>query len=630
MTKRLIGLFSILIIIKLLFVVPSIHSKFFYEETNAQENDVVNNTYKQDDMIDITVYDNLPINKLAVDLNNDSKADNINWYQKGSEYYLFLPKGYDRNSLRVHFSDKDNVSVAVYDKDNKLIGLMKNNTKTNLFKNDKVILKTNINSKVVHSYVINVIQSDVASIYINLNNGDSDLNAINASRNHTTERPGYALVLDEDGNQIYADVEAMRGRGNRTWDKVKKPYQIKFTDKIDVLGMGKAKTYELLANVLDGPLSRNALFFEMAREFELPYAVDSKPVELYVNNNYMGAYLLTEKVQVKKNRIDVDDNEFLFEIENHPSGNNYVRTSRGTLITIKNPDFDDLKPSERAEVKRRALNYLNSIERKINGNTSDEELQKYIDYDSFAKHYWVQEISLNYDAMRGSNFFYTKDGKLYAGPVWDLDATLNRSWKYGSITGYYVLDCANLNSRIRGNWYRGLIRRSEFSNTLDKVLYDHYEELNNLPNTLNDYLDHISTSTKMNYIRRYFNTTISYRPAIPGNNTLAGSTNLMKQYLNQRINFYKGQYKNVLYTDLSYSYIKDGNEVEYKVEDINYIPNTNNIKIYGIDVYGNKKLIKEINDDNIGDVNFTLTSSTSSSRKRNNRINYSIKFERVG
>ena len=634
MEKKLMSVLYILLFTRLFLISTELNTSFLVEKTSALENTIMySQGISEADLIDTTLYDNLPCENLAVDTGDDTKADNINLYSKNGEYYLFLPKGYDRRYLRLHFNDKVNVSVSLYDSDNNLLQVVKNNSFTDAFTNDKVIIKTDINSKKVHTYKVNVMQSSVPSIHINLENGESDLRAVNASSNHSVERSGYSLVMDNDDSKLYVDIESFKGRGNRTWGRGKKPYQIKFTKKQDIYGMGLAKTYNLITNTFDGPLSRNYIFLSLATDLELQYAVDVQPVELYINNNYKGSYLLTEKVQVKKNRIETGDNDFLFEIENHPSGSDYVRTNRGEVITIKNPDFDDLSYSDKARVRRDALDYLNKIENIIYGNCSDEELSKYIDYESFAKFYWVQELSINYDAMRGSNYFYVKDGKLYAGPAWDLDNTQNRSWNYGKTRGYYILDEGSLNGRIGGSWYRGLIKRKGFSQAIDNVYYKYESVINNLPNKINEYGEFLKSSAMMNYtIYSYtYNTyAITYRAPIRENTSYDKGVEIIARNTSEKVNYYKGQYGDISYHELKYSYKDEkGNSHDELIKDntITIPSNVNTITIYASN--GKNEYSHEYNID--GDkLSFTLTHNTNSSYKRTNNIIYNFNIERKG
>ena len=576
--------------------------------TNLNPNELVDNKEDADKpivVVDTTIYDNLPISGLYVDLGDEELLDNINWYYKNGDYYLFLPKAYDRTKLRVHFCDTINTSISVYNLSNELLGTIINDTETNLLKDGVVILKTDINSKKINTYKLHIMQSNLPSVSINLTNDDKDLQAVHASANHTVERQGNILVIDKEDNMLYSSLPSFKGRGNRTWERYKKPYQIKFKDKVDLFNMGKAKTYNLITNTFDGTLARNYIFFDLAQKLELDYAIEVQPVELYVNNNYMGSYLLTEKVQVKKNRIETSDEDYLLEIDNHPSGNDYIRTNRGTVITIKNPDFDDITSSDRNKIKNDARAYMNKIENLIYGNASDEELMKYIDYESFAKFYWLQELSLNYDAMRGSIYFYTKDGKLYAGPGWDFDHSLNRSYYYASTSGYYVLDNSSLASRIYNNYYRGLMKRKGFSDEVDKVYLKYKDVINNLVNVSNDYSTYIGTSANMNWTKfNYLSDAraITYRQYIYSNTSYE---NGVKYSLED----------NIVNQDLSLS-------------DVNYIPSSvNEVVVYGM--HGDKEveLKKEVINDNKS-IELELSKRTASYYKKYNRLSYYFLIER--
>ena len=77
----------------------------------------------------------------------------------------------------------------------------------------------------------------------------------------------------------------------------------------------KGGTYQEVVNqpsyvLKKGTLSRNATFLEFGKKLGIDYSVDYQPVELYVNGKYHGSYLLTEKVQVKKNRVDIDEKNY--------------------------------------------------------------------------------------------------------------------------------------------------------------------------------------------------------------------------------------------------------------------------------------------------------------------------------
>ena len=131
------------------------------------------------------------------------------------------------------------------------------------------------------------------------------------------EETGAMLLVDAEGNTLHMGaLSQIRIRGNSTTMYSKKAYQIKLDAKADLLGMGKAKTWVLLANVIDGTLLRNTLALNLARAAGLPFTSQCRAVDVYLNGEYKGNYLLCEKVQIGKERIAINDLEEETELLN--------------------------------------------------------------------------------------------------------------------------------------------------------------------------------------------------------------------------------------------------------------------------------------------------------------------------
>jgi len=117
---------------------------------------------------------------------------------------------------------------------------------------------------------------------------------------------------------LYNGAAEIKGRGNSTWDYslsngLKKPFKIKLDKKTDVLGMGKNKHWVLLANAIDHTNMRNQLMYEFAEDIGMACVMDSKPVILVMNGEYVGFYELCEHKRVGETRINVFDWEGLGE-----------------------------------------------------------------------------------------------------------------------------------------------------------------------------------------------------------------------------------------------------------------------------------------------------------------------------
>ena len=110
----------------------------------------------------------------------------------------------------------------------------------------------------------------------------------------------------------------IRGRGNSTWTySVKKPYQIKLDKASDLMECGEpAKTWVLLGNYFDKTLLRNRIGLNLAAEMGMEYACHVRPVDLYYDGVYRGSYLLSEKIEIKTNRVEIRDLEDAFEKTN--------------------------------------------------------------------------------------------------------------------------------------------------------------------------------------------------------------------------------------------------------------------------------------------------------------------------
>ena len=163
--------------------------------------------------------------------------------------------------------------------------------------------------------------SGLPVLYVNVDEsaeGYGTVAEMNASPDHSVSCTGtitldvpvgytgdYSSTALSDLNNV--KLEYIRGRGNSTWELDKKPYKIKLDKGQNLLGMGKNKHWVLLANRLDQSLLRNRIISYLGTAFGMPYTPKMLPVELVINGEYYGSYLLAEQVRVDKNRVDIDE-----------------------------------------------------------------------------------------------------------------------------------------------------------------------------------------------------------------------------------------------------------------------------------------------------------------------------------
>ncbi len=401
----------------------------------------------------------LPISSFKVgtqSAENESDIGAIDWYRSDDGvYYIFLPATADRANLTVWF----NASEPVICGEKTLVS----GEKTDVFAEGRDFTLTCGGT----SYSLRVLQAtDTGVIYVNTESGSLD--AVHADKSH--KEKGYILISDKDGNIQYdGELDYIKGRGNSTWQHAKKPYNIKLESKADLFGMGKNKSWCLLANYADASLMRNQLAYSLAREIGVETTSQTFQNELYVNGEYMGLYLLTEKVDLGENRVDIYDLEgetedvneldldeyplagsqnstklntykyadipndpevvtggYLLELEKiyrYPDEASGFITKNGQAVVVKTPEYASKKQVQ--YIRGYYQEFEDALYSSTGYNSKGKHFSEYIDMTALARMYIILEFTANFDGCSSSFYLYKDvDGKLTAGPAWDFDLSL--------------------------------------------------------------------------------------------------------------------------------------------------------------------------------------------------------------
>ncbi len=236
------------------------------------------------------------------------------------------------------------------------------------------------------------------------------------------------------------------------------------TKKLNMLGIGSAKDKDwvLYAAAADPSLMRNRLVFDTFADMTGGWSVSSRYVELVVNGEYKGVYVMMDKITANKDRVNVEwkldangnttQEAFIVKFDKTDRADRYENTS-GDQKTFKSKysghdgfDTYDTNIDQRFEVeypekediedgKGKWSEVFNAIENKINkfeeelakGNFS--EVQKLIDYTSWADWFIITEFAKNIDGYRASNIFVydgsKANAKIEARPLWDQELSFN-------------------------------------------------------------------------------------------------------------------------------------------------------------------------------------------------------------
>lgn len=366
---------------------------------------------------------------------------------------------------------------------------------------------------------------NIPSVFI-----ETDSGSMSMINDDYQESGSIDIILSEGQVEYSGKLEKISLRGNSTRGYPKKPYSIKLKDAKPLCGMTEGKKWNLLAGWREGTKMNDKLVYDMADAIGLENSISSTWVDLYLNGEYNGIYLLCESISVE-NELEEDNEainpniemaetfEYLnmkgFEIEDgHDITGGYLLekefslyyeeeengfiTDAGNHFVIKSPQYASKRQVEYIR------NYFQKIEDLI--MERDPEYLKYLDLDGFTKRFLIDEISLNFDTGITSMYFYKESGNdiLYAGPVWDYDTALGSvAPKFGSGETWnsYEYSVLETETGLR-QWYQILYKNDEFYNEMVinyTNLLPYMDELIN--SKIDQYAMLIESSVKMNDVR---------------------------------------------------------------------------------------------------------------------------------
>ena len=321
------------------------------------------------------------------------------------------------------------------------------------------------------------------------------------------------FLLINEGTVNVKKTGTIKLRGNSSLNSEKKPYLINFDEKTIVLDMpAKAKKWTLVPNMYDKTLMRNILGYKMSFIFGLKYTPSCRYIDLILNGDYVGNYMICDKIEVSKDRVDIAkmDETCIEEpeisggylLQGRGNGRNRdilsFKTNKGITLSYEYPKLEDITEEQKIYIK----NKIDEIEAKVYENITEN-----IDLESFARYFLVEDFSGNQDIIFNSFYLYKerRDDKIYFGPVWDFDLAFdnamvlyptnekkNFAYKFALSNG----SAAKLVSQILCN-----------ENVLKKVK-DTWMEMSNtvftkeiIRNYINEQIELINESQKLNYMR---------------------------------------------------------------------------------------------------------------------------------
>ncbi len=428
---------------------------------------------------------------------------------------------------------------------------------------------------------------------------------------------GIISVIYANGTKIQTDSLEIRGRGNNSWTHPKKPYRLKLFKSANLMDLpAKAKNWTLINSYGDKTLMRNILAFDFSRRLEMPYTSPAEAVDVVLNGDYKGCYQLSDHIDVRKNRVDVEEmtatdltGGYMVEIDayayqNPPEPKKFKTSQYNMPVTIKYPDEDEIVLAQEQYIET----YFNKLTSAVSGNQYkdiENGFRKYLDVESFLRHFLVGEYSGNTDTYWSVRMWKKRtDDKFYFGPVWDFDLGFdndNRTYPIMARSGNSNQWLCFSNESSAAGSTKDFVKRIMSDEKMEqrlKEIYSYYRDKNViskqvLQEVVDDNADFLEQSQQMNFKRwPIMNKTVHMNPVIWG--SYNAEVENVKNYISQRIDW----------MDKKLNYIPGANDIKKtSLPGINIITGKNTIRFEVLsdsyliiirDICGNKIMERKI------------------------------------
>jgi hypothetical protein len=252
----------------------------------------------------------------------------------------------------------------------------------------------------------------------------------------------------------------IEGRGQTSWGFPKKPFNVETRGEHDQdkpvawLGMPSGSDWVLLNVYNDKTFMNDFMAHELFGKMG-HYAVRHHYVEVFLNgarpeggsdasakvsyDDYVGIYLLLEKIKIDPDRVDIahlsaDDSTepaisggYIFKKDKDSPGDVGFGTAYGQYLKFHDPPGNELTQTQRDWL----ANYVNQFEGALYGvNWTDpiNGYRKYLELNSFVDNHWMVEFTKQIDGYRLSNYLHKdRGGKIKMEPIWDWNLSFGNA-----------------------------------------------------------------------------------------------------------------------------------------------------------------------------------------------------------
>lgn len=512
----------------------------------------------------------------------DLPTDAVSVYNRNGNRYLFLPAGWDPDHLRVFFTGASEITLGNQ--------TLRSGDPAAVIPGEKLTVRPG--SKV--GYTVQVMQSAfIPTIFVTTVSGNIDI----IKRDKTTKESGFCVFTDARGNNEYSgSLTYVRTRGNASLVYPKQSFQIKLEKSAGLSGMTPDRKWILLANYLDKSLIRNTIAFSVARYAGVySFVPGVQPVDMYLNHQYYGSFLLTEKCEIDANRLDIPDLEKISEklndepLENYPTfgkrlfavsarkgyqiPNNPEDITGGYLILANSRAYYAAEASGFGTQRGQAFTFdqpkyaseeqaayvqdvFQNIEDALFSETGTHPVtgkhwSELLDIDTFAHRYLQAEVLADFDGQK-PYFYKSTDADnplVYCAPVWDQDNILGANESFGQPSRFYICNA----SAPANMWFPQAMKIPEFKQYVIQLYQEVYApalkillgmetDPKGILLSLDQYAEEIEASAKMDNVRWPIEANRPMNFNIKTGSNQASNIEYLRLYIDRRLVFLDKQW----------------------------------------------------------------------------------------
>jgi len=375
------------------------------------------------------------------------------------------------------------------------------------------------------------------------------------------------LLTDPKNNYNGKIAIEIRGSSSQMFPKKGYGFETKSSAGLDVdvslLGMPEENDWVLYAPYTDKTMIRDVLTYTLDATLG-HWSPRCRYVELFLNNQYQGVYVLMEKIKRNKNRVDIaklltTDNSgenltggYIIKIDKTTGGggegwySNYSNTVGKTFYQYDYPKAKEITTAQKSYIQtytRMMENALYQENFKYPGN-----YHEYLNDSSFIDFMIINELAKNVDGYRLSAYLYKgKNDRVNCGPIWDFNLTYGNADYYNGwqTTGFQYQAYLGNDGWQNPFWWNKLMKDPEYVNKLKRRWVSlRKNELSNqrITSAIDSLTSLISEAKDRNYQRWTGVIGVDIWPNYYVGNNYNDEVNWMKNWINQRLNYLDQQW----------------------------------------------------------------------------------------